>query len=90
MLTNEIRDRNLPKTFREAVEATRRLNTKLLWINSLYIVQGSDLAAKADWLSEAVLMEVYTNSYCNSTYVSFRVHTPLIESVHWNYVPARL
>ncbi|KAH8722520.1 heterokaryon incompatibility protein-domain-containing protein [Phaeosphaeriaceae sp. PMI808] len=52
----------LPKTFREAIVVTRRLQVRYIWIDSLCIVQD-DLS---DWLQEAALMhKVYSNSYCN-------------------------
>ncbi|KAF2419879.1 HET-domain-containing protein, partial [Tothia fuscella] len=54
----------LPRTFRDAIHFTRRLNSDIryIWIDSLCIVQDDD----EDWNSEAAQMyEVYTNSYCN-------------------------
>ncbi|KAE9582726.1 hypothetical protein CGMCC3_g1346 [Colletotrichum fructicola] len=55
---------NLPKTFRDAVEVTRRLGIRYLWIDSLCILQDRD--DLSDWLAEAGLMhKVYSYSYCN-------------------------
>ncbi|KAF4925691.1 hypothetical protein CGCVW01_v003441 [Colletotrichum viniferum] len=55
---------DLPKTFREAVEVTRRLGIRYLWIDSLCILQDRD--DLSDWLVEAALMhKVYSHSYCN-------------------------
>ncbi|KAJ0314894.1 hypothetical protein Brms1b_006428 [Colletotrichum noveboracense] len=55
---------NLPKTFREAVEVTRGLGIRYLWIDSLCILQDRD--DLSDWLVEAALMhKVYSHSYCN-------------------------
>ncbi|KAF4807360.1 hypothetical protein CGCSCA5_v013440 [Colletotrichum siamense] len=55
---------DLPKTFREAVEVTRRLGIRYLWIDSLCILQDRD--DLSDWLVEAGLMhKVYSYSYCN-------------------------
>lgn len=52
----------LPKTFQEAVEVTRRLGVRYLWIDSLCIIQDDHL----DWLHEAQQMhKVYSHSYCN-------------------------
>lgn len=63
---------DLPKTFQHAVHATRMLGLQYLWIDSLCIIQGVDLEAKADWQFEAARMEdVYKNSYCNSGSPSF-------------------
>jgi len=46
---------DLPKTFRDAAEITRRLNLKYLWIDSLCIIQDS----KEDWEREAQEMGIY-------------------------------
>jgi hypothetical protein len=52
----------LPKTFREAIMATKRLGVRYIWIDSLCIVQD-DLS---DWFREASLMhKVYAYSHCN-------------------------
>lgn len=54
----------LPRTFREAVQVTRRLGVRYLWIDSLCIFQDRD--DLSDWLVEAGLMhKVYSNSFCN-------------------------
>ncbi|KAF3805625.1 hypothetical protein GCG54_00005664, partial [Colletotrichum gloeosporioides] len=48
----------------EAVEVTRRLGIRYLWIDSLCILQDRD--DLSDWLVEAGLMhKVYSYSYCN-------------------------
>ncbi len=50
----------LPKTFRDAVEITRRLNLRYLWIDSLCIVQDDP----NDWEFEASRMaSIYLNGY---------------------------
>jgi len=55
---------NLPRTFREAVEAAKRLGIRYLWVDSLCIIQ--DETEHQDWYREASLMDkVYFNSYCN-------------------------
>ena len=52
----------LPKTFREAIEITRNLGIRYLWIDPLCILQDSH----KDWRHEAAtMMKVYENSYCN-------------------------
>ncbi|CAF9938262.1 hypothetical protein IMSHALPRED_000735 [Imshaugia aleurites] len=52
----------LPKTFREAVQITRELGVRYLWIDALCIIQDSD----EDWKHEAAtMMNVYENSHCN-------------------------
>jgi Heterokaryon incompatibility protein (HET) len=52
----------LPKTFREAVQVTRRLGYRYLWIDALCIIQDSP----QDWLQEALSMsEVYASSALN-------------------------
>lgn len=52
----------LPRSFREAIQITRELGIRYLWIDALCIVQDSP----EDWRCEAGLMgKVYENSYCN-------------------------
>ncbi|KAK2051065.1 heterokaryon incompatibility protein [Colletotrichum caudatum] len=54
----------LPKTFQEAVQVTRRLGVRFLWIDSLCILQDRD--DLSDWLVEAAKMhKVYSHSFCN-------------------------
>jgi hypothetical protein len=61
-LTDGIALTNLPKTFRDAVEVTRKLGFEYLWIDSLCIFQD-DLD---DWSHEASKMcEVYASAVCN-------------------------
>ncbi|KAI0895431.1 heterokaryon incompatibility protein-domain-containing protein [Annulohypoxylon nitens] len=51
----------LPQTFQDAVVITRQLGFQYLWIDSLCIIQDSEL----DWSSEAMIMgEIYANSTC--------------------------
>jgi hypothetical protein len=51
---------DLPKTFRDAVDVTRRLGVTYLWIDSLCIIQNS----KADWRKESFKMGLlYANAY---------------------------
>jgi hypothetical protein len=56
-----IGDKELPKTFREAVQVCRELGIEYLWIDSLCIIQGQ--ASKEDWAKEAPKMgHIYGNS----------------------------
>lgn len=51
---------SLPPTFKHAVDITRKLKCRYLWIDSLCIIQGDD----ADWQSQAKQMaSIYRNSY---------------------------
>ena len=57
-----IDDQELPRTFQHAIQMTRRLGIRYIWIDSLCIIQDDN----EDWQREAPLMEkVYGNSYCN-------------------------
>jgi hypothetical protein len=50
----------LPRTFRDAVEVSRALDIRYLWIDSLCIVQDDD----ADWEAHVKLMaDIYRNAY---------------------------
>lgn len=52
----------LSQTFRDAIDITRRLSHRYIWIDSLCIIQNS----REDWEREAVTMaDVYGNSACN-------------------------
>jgi hypothetical protein len=52
----------LPKTFKDAIEVTKSLRTRYLWIDSLCIIQDST----DDWQKEAAVMHLlYQNAYCN-------------------------
>ena len=52
---------DLPKTFQDAVELTKRIGLRYIWIDSLCIIQD-DLH---DWKKEAAKMaNVYRNAYC--------------------------
>lgn len=52
----------LPKTFQDAINSTRALQVRYLWIDALCIIQDSDI----DWLRESLLMSsVYSNSWLN-------------------------
>ncbi|KAK1977645.1 heterokaryon incompatibility protein-domain-containing protein [Colletotrichum cereale] len=52
---------DVPQTFKDAFEATRRLGIRYLWIDSVCIVQGEG----GDFSSEAKRMEdVFSSAYC--------------------------
>lgn len=58
----EIEFSEIPKTFQDAIDATRRLSVQYLWIDSLCIIQDS----REDWLHESAKMHhIYQNSYLN-------------------------
>jgi hypothetical protein len=60
VLFSGIQAADLPLTFRHAVEITRRLGCRYLWIDSLCIVQTD----KNDWESEGAKMaSIYSNSW---------------------------
>jgi hypothetical protein len=51
----------LPLTFKDAIQVTRKLGVRYLWIDSLCIVQGED----GDFEEEAKHMEtVFSSAYC--------------------------
>jgi hypothetical protein len=63
---------SLPRTFRDAVDVTKRLGVRYLWIDSLCIIQPSKQPTpdeghqdwQKDWERESALMcSVYSNSY---------------------------
>lgn len=57
---NDIALEDMPKSFRDAVEVTRKLGIQYLWIDALCIIQDSTL----DWSRESGRMNmVYRNSY---------------------------
>ncbi|KAK4097756.1 HET-domain-containing protein [Parathielavia hyrcaniae] len=52
----------LPKTFQDAIEVTRELQKKYLWIDALCIIQ---LGPDRDWDSEAKAMaDIFSCAYC--------------------------
>ncbi|EGO60115.1 hypothetical protein NEUTE1DRAFT_36552, partial [Neurospora tetrasperma FGSC 2508] len=60
----EIPWKNLPKTYQDAIEATRRLGIRYIWIDSLCIIQDSPDGK--DWVAESAKMKsVHENSHIN-------------------------
>ncbi|KAK8128959.1 heterokaryon incompatibility protein-domain-containing protein [Apiospora sp. TS-2023a] len=58
--TNCIQLEALPKTFQEAIQTTRSLGIRYLWIDSLCIVQDD----AQDWARESAMMaSIYRNAY---------------------------
>ena len=52
---------DLPKTFQDAVDVTRKLGIRYLWIDSLCIIQDNE----KDWENESRRMEnVFANAFC--------------------------
>jgi hypothetical protein len=61
-LRNGLPISRLPKTFQDAIEATRQLQERFLWIDSLCIFQDSVV----DWTQQSAKMgDIYLNCYCN-------------------------
>jgi hypothetical protein len=61
-LKKSIPTSSLPKTFADAIDLTRKLGIRYIWIDALCIVQDS----KEDWEREAAIMsDVYQGSYLN-------------------------
>lgn len=59
---NGIQLGQLPKTFRDAINVTRKLKIPFIWIDSLCIIQDS----YEDWIQESAKMQqVYQNSFLN-------------------------
>lgn len=55
---------SLPRTLRDAVQVTRDVGLRYLWVDALCIVQGTDSLAHSDWASEVRNMDrVYSNAY---------------------------
>jgi hypothetical protein len=53
---------SLPQTFQDAIQLTRRLGIRYLWIDSLCIIQDS----REDWLEQSAVMgDIYQYSYLN-------------------------
>jgi len=89
-LRKKINIQELPETFRDAINITRRLGAPFLWIDSLCIIQDD----KEDWTREAANMSmIYANTYLNISATSaedchqgcYRSRDPL--KVAWFPVP---
>lgn len=52
----------LPPVFRDALEATKRLGLRYIWIDSICIIQDSDSDRRRE---SAKMSAVYANSYYN-------------------------
>lgn len=65
-LCTGIASQGLNKTFRDAITVTRRMAIRYLWIDSLCIMQGTEVLSRADWRRESLRMESYfSNALCN-------------------------
>jgi hypothetical protein len=72
--------KDLPRTFQDAIDVSRKLGINYLWIDSLCIMQDKD--DLNDWFREAGLMhKVYSHSYCNLS------ATGAVDSSHGLYQP---
>lgn len=61
-LQKQIPVKDVPQTFQESMDLTRRLGYQYIWIDSLCIMQDSE----SDWHREALTMShTYGNSTCN-------------------------
>lgn len=81
--SNALPMHRLPKTFREAIDATCRLGFSYLWIDSLCILQDS----VDDWASESAIMgDIYRTSSCTIAALAandsngglYRLRNPLV------------
>jgi hypothetical protein len=55
---------SLPKTIQDAVQVTRAMGVRYLWVDALCILQGSDKVSQKDWKSQSSRMEsIYGNAY---------------------------
>ncbi|GIZ38690.1 hypothetical protein CKM354_000209700 [Cercospora kikuchii] len=54
----------LPKTTQDAIQLTRALGVRYLWIDALCIFQGEDEPATRDWQEQSAMMStIYENAY---------------------------
>lgn len=56
-LQTEISWVNLPKTVQDAIEITRGLGIRYIWVDALCIMQGLSREAKMDWTQQSVQMD---------------------------------
>ena len=55
---------DLPRTIQDAVQVTRQLGVRYLWVDALCIIQGSDSEAIRDWQRESAKMsDVYSGAF---------------------------
>ena len=61
----EIPQEIIPQTFLDAIQVTRRLGHRYLWIDSVCIIQPTE-EDSSDWQVEGSRMaDIYRNTYCN-------------------------
>ena len=66
MLDGGLHIDSLEPTYRDALDVTRSLGYKYLWIDLFCIFQGSDDFSKQDWVKESVLMDrIYAGGALN-------------------------
>lgn len=62
-LQQQIPLEQLPPTLRDAIEITRGLGIRYLWVDALCILQGQSVAAKDDWARESAQMDsIYSHA----------------------------
>lgn len=80
---------SMPRTLRHAVEVTRQLGVRYLWVDAICIIQGDSEDAKKDWLRESSLMDkIYRNAFC--TIAAMGAHDSeggLLNPVMWTHLP---
>jgi hypothetical protein len=63
-MRNGIRMGGIPCTIRDAIVITLTLGIKYLWVDALYILQGSDEVSRNDWEVECPKMaDIYSRAY---------------------------
>jgi hypothetical protein len=66
MLKDSLPIDSLEPTYRDALDATRSLGCRYLWIDLFCIFQGADDFSKQDWMKESVLMDrIYAGGALN-------------------------
>lgn len=71
----------LPKTIADAINFTRQLGVRYLWVDSLCILQGNDQAAQEDWRRKSSKMaSVYGGAFLTLAAArSYSVHDGIFE-----------
>lgn len=56
---------DFPKTIQDAIEITRRMGIRYLWVDAVCIIQPDNDRQTKDWLKESAKMaNYYSNAYC--------------------------
>ncbi|KAF3006562.1 hypothetical protein E8E13_006384 [Curvularia kusanoi] len=76
----------LPKLYQDAIDLTRALNKKYIWIDSLCIIQDS----KEDWAAECERMSaIYSNCYMTISAMSYENNSRGFRHIRPEDVPPR-